>query len=166
MDEVETKMKDRAAHRLAAWALAVLVLLRLLYLVPFTAQFDLATDESYYWEWGRRLDWGYFSKPPLIGWLMALVGRLSHDSEWGVRLMALALGTGSLVMLRSLAEKLFGPRAAFLTLLLAALTPANAALNIFLTIDAPLVFFWTAALLVFWKLMEEPDKPVRWSLLT
>ncbi|MEM1101472.1 MAG: hypothetical protein AAGH73_08070, partial [Pseudomonadota bacterium] len=30
---------------------------------------DLFTDEAQYWAWGKHLDLGYFSKPPLIGWL-------------------------------------------------------------------------------------------------
>ena len=32
---------------------------------------DLSGDEAYYWDWGRNLDWGYYSKPPGIAWLMA-----------------------------------------------------------------------------------------------
>ena len=43
-------------------------ILRVVYLFIFPL--GLVGDESYYWEWGRNLDWGYYSKPPLIGWLM------------------------------------------------------------------------------------------------
>ena len=110
--------------RTAWFVIAGLVVFRLFHLIPFTARFDLAGDESYYWEWGRRLDWGYYSKPPMIGWLMALVGRMSHDGEWGVRLAALVLGTGSLLLLHRLAEAMYGARVALLALVLAALTPA------------------------------------------
>ncbi len=152
--------------RIAMRVLVGLTVLRLLFLIPFMAQFDLAGDESYYWEWGRRLDWGYFSKPPMIGWLMGLVGRISNNSEWGIRCGALVLGTASLFLLHRFALKLFGPRAALLTLLLCAFTPANALLNLVLTIDAPLVLCWTAALLVFWNAIEQPDKISRWMLLT
>lgn len=150
----------------ATRVITALVVLRLGYLVPFVARFDLAGDESYYWDWGRRLDWGYFSKPPMIGWLMGLVGRLSGDSEWGIRFGALALGAVSLALLYKFAEKLFGPRTALVALLIAALTPANAALSLLLTIDAPLVLLWTAALLVFWTLTERPGRTSHWILLT
>lgn len=162
----ETTTNNRSPKLTAARVIAGLCGLRLLYLIPFVAKFDLAGDESYYWDWGRRLDWGYFSKPPMIGWLMGLLGRLSGNSEWGIRLGALALGTASLALLYKLADKLFGPRTALVALLLAALTPANAALNLLLTIDAPLVLCWTAALLVFWALTERPDTVPRWMLLT
>ena len=31
---------------------------------------DLAPDEAHYWDWSRNLDWGYYSKGPLIAWLI------------------------------------------------------------------------------------------------
>src|SRR5262245_20707278 len=30
----------------------------------------LAPDEAHYWEWSRKLDWGYYSKGPLVAWLI------------------------------------------------------------------------------------------------
>jgi hypothetical protein len=155
---------DRS-RTLAKRGFGIVVLWRLLYLIPFTEKFDLAGDESYYWDWGRQLDWGYFSKPPMIGWIMGLVGRLSGDTEWGVRLGSLVLGSISLWLLYKLADRMFGPRTALFALLLGALTPANAGLNLLLTIDAPLVLCWTAALLVFLELLEKPERTSRWVLL-
>lgn len=140
-------------------------LLRLLYLPFFCSVTDLAGDESYYWEWGRHLDWGYYSKPPLIGWLMGLVGWVTGHAEWGIRLAALLCGTASLYFLQRLALRMFGERASLLATLLIALTPANTALNLFFTIDAPLVLFWSASLLALWRCIESPDRPLLWLLL-
>jgi hypothetical protein len=39
---------------------------------------DLDVDEAYYWGWAQALDWGYYSKPPLIAGLLAVSGT-SHD---------------------------------------------------------------------------------------
>ena len=142
-----------------------LTLFRLLYLPLFCSVTDLAGDESYYWEWGRHLDWGYYSKPPLIGWLMGLVGWITGHAEWGIRLASLLCGTAALYFLQSLARRMFGERASFLATLLIALTPANTALNLFFTIDAPLVLFWSAALLALWRCIESPDHASRWLLL-
>src|SRR6187431_716524 len=102
----------------ASRVLLCIALFRLVYLPLFCSVTDLAGDESYYWDWGRHLDWGYFSKPPLIGWLMGVVGRLTGHSEWGIRLAALLCGTASLWFLQALAKRLFGERAALLVLLL------------------------------------------------
>src|SRR5271156_4225043 len=31
---------------------------------------DLAPDEAHYWDWSRHLDWSYYSKGPLVAWLI------------------------------------------------------------------------------------------------
>ncbi|TLD69090.1 glycosyltransferase family 39 protein [Phragmitibacter flavus] len=153
--------------KLTIWhLLLVLAALRLLLLPWFCHITDLAGDESYYWEWGRRPAWGYFSKPPMIGWLMGLTGWLSNHQEWAIRLASLLFGTTSLAMLMLLARRMFGEAAARWTLLLTAMTPANVALNLFFTIDAPLILFWSASLLVFWMAMEHPKRGSLWCLLT
>lgn len=138
---------------------------RLVYLIWFCSQLDLAGDEAYYWDWGRRLDWGYYSKPPMIGWLMGLAGWLTGNAEWGIRLAALVFGTGALVAMQRLARAVFDPRTAFLTVLLVVLTPANAALNLFFTIDAPLVLCWSLGLWLLWRAMAAPRSWGRWLVL-
>ncbi len=143
-----------------------LLVLRLIYLPFFCSAFDLASDESYYWEWGRRPDWGYFSKPPMIGWLMGAVGLITNHAEWGIRLASLVCGTVSLGLLYALAKRMFDQQTAVLTVFLASFTPANIALNLFFTIDAPLVLCWTGALLAFWLAIEKPEKASHWILLT
>src|ERR1700712_3150606 len=111
---VQNTLSPERSRTLARRVFAAVILWRLLYLIPFTSMFDLVGDESYYWDWGRHLDWGYFSKPPMIGWLMGVVGRVSGDTEWGVRLASLLLGSISLWLLYRLTDTLFGPRTGLL----------------------------------------------------
>src|SRR5215813_5439928 len=33
---------------------------------------DLAPDEAHYWDWSRNLDWSYYSKGPLVAYLIRL----------------------------------------------------------------------------------------------
>lgn len=147
------------------WLLAGVVLFRIAYLVFFVEEFDLAADEAYYWDWGRRPAWGYFSKPPLIGWLMGIVGTLTGNSEWGIRAAALVFGTATLVVVQRLARMLFDARAAFVAVVLALLTPANAASNLFFTIDSPLLLAWSLALWLFWRAIQSPQSMGRWLAL-
>ena len=112
---------------------------------------ELVADEAYYWDWGRRPDWGYYSKPPLIAWLYAAIRMLGADSAFALRLPAVVLGTVTLVALGTLARNLGGPRVGFFTVLLLAATPGNVALNLLLTIDAPLTAMWALALLAAWR---------------
>mgnify|MGYP001336705483 CR=1 FL=1 len=134
--------------------LAVLVA-RLIYAACFAV--NPAGDEAYYWDWGRRLDYGYYSKPPLIAWLYALVDFLGRGSLLGIRAAAAVLGTGSLLILHRLAADLFDEKTAWYGVLLGLATPANAVLSFFLTIDAPLVVCWSTALWMFWRIVSGRD---------
>src|SRR5258708_12311724 len=46
---------------------------------------DLFFDESQYWAWSREPALGYFSKPPLLAWLIAAAEHLCGPSEAGIR---------------------------------------------------------------------------------
>src|SRR4051812_49039363 len=58
------------------WRLAVAALLlgsalwRILYLAG--SPLDLSPDEAHYWDWSRHLDWSYYSKGPLVAYLIRL----------------------------------------------------------------------------------------------
>ena len=145
--------------------LGCMVVARALYALAFCTEFDLAGDEAYYWDWGRRPDWGYYSKPPMIGWLMGLVGFVSGNAEWGIRLAPLVLGSVSLIAIHRLTRIMFSSRVAFLVVVLMLCTPGNAGLNLLFTIDSPLVLAWSAALLMFWCSLEKPDSWSRWICL-
>jgi hypothetical protein len=144
-------------------ALAVLVLARLLYILLLPL--DLAGDEAYYWDWGRQPAWGYFSKPPLIAWLMALATRIGGESALAIRATALILGTGTLVLIRSLARDLYDSQTAFWAAAAIALTPGNSVSNIVFTIDSPLLFFWCAALLCLRRACTPGPRRGWWALL-
>ena len=49
----------------------------------------LQFDEAQYWFWGKHLDWGYYSKPPLIAWGIAASTGLFGDGMLAVRLPTL-----------------------------------------------------------------------------
>ncbi|MBW2095779.1 MAG: glycosyltransferase family 39 protein [Deltaproteobacteria bacterium] len=140
----------------------LLFLFRVLFLVFFP--YDLAGDEAYYWDWGRHPDWGYFSKPPVIGWLMAFAGWAGRNSVFGIRVFAVLLGTGTLIFLFLLGRRMYGSRAAFWGVAAMAASPGNAALNLLLTIDAPLLFFWSASLYLFWRLLTAEKRRAAWGI--
>lgn len=131
----------------------------------FFCPLELSGDEAYYWDWGRSLDWGYFSKPPLIAWLMAFGEQFLGGSAFALRSLAAVFGTGGLLACYLLAKSLFGERTAFFALAALVCSPANAALNLIITIDAPLVFCWSLALLSFWKLIASPSWAWKWAAL-
>ena len=59
---------DRAT--LAFWvALIALTAARIWAL--FHNPVGLYFDEAQYWSWSRSFDWGYFTKPPMVAWVIA-----------------------------------------------------------------------------------------------
>lgn len=146
------------------WLLAAVVVFRIAYLF-LCIDFQLAGDETYYWDWGRQPDWGYFSKPPLIAWIMAAIRLTFGYTWWAVRLTAILFGSFSLALLFMLGRAMFDARTGFVAALLFVLTPACAGLNLGLNTDPPLLLCWGAALLAFWRAVESPQSWWRWLVL-
>ncbi|WP_018606397.1 glycosyltransferase family 39 protein [Uliginosibacterium gangwonense] len=107
----------------------------------------LYIDEAQYWTWAQNLDWGYFSKPPVIAWLIALSTALFGDGLLAVKLPSLLLYPATAWLLFLLGKNLFDVRIGFRTGLSFALIPIVSALGLAVSTDAPLMFFWTAAML-------------------
>ncbi|MCO6454895.1 MAG: glycosyltransferase family 39 protein [Pirellulaceae bacterium] len=141
---------------------AGLLLARLVYaaIVPL----DLVHDEAYYWDWSRNLDYGYYSKPPMVAWLIAAGTALAGDTSFGVRLPAVLLGTCGLLWVYLLGRRMYDHQVGLWAMVVSAATPGNTALSLLMTIDAPLLFCWSASLYGFWRFLERgPDR--RWWLL-
>jgi 4-amino-4-deoxy-L-arabinose transferase-like glycosyltransferase len=64
----------------AGWVLGAALLRTLL-----SASVPLLPDETYYWEWTRRLEGGYFDHPPGIALLITLGVTLFGNTVAGVR---------------------------------------------------------------------------------
>lgn len=160
--------KDGIAERRGALPIEVVLVIgvllaaRLLYaaFVPL----DLVHDEAYYWDWSRNLDYGYYSKPPMIAWLIAAGTAIAGDSSFGVRLPAVVLGTCGLVWVYLLGRRMFSHRVGMWAMVLSAATPGNTALSLLMTIDAPLLFCWSASLYAFWRFLERGPDRLLWML--
>jgi hypothetical protein len=85
---MEHQKSSRYAYWLLVW-LAGLTLWRLL--AAQHTGIELYGDEAQYWTWSLQPDWGYYSKPPLLAWLIYLSTHLFGDSELAVRAPSLLL---------------------------------------------------------------------------
>ncbi|MFN3477478.1 MAG: glycosyltransferase family 39 protein, partial [Candidatus Methylomirabilales bacterium] len=148
------------------WLMA-LTLFRLWYIG--SGALDLAPDEAHYWDWSRRLDLSYYSKGPMVAYLIAASTRLGGNREFFVRLPAVLLSSGTAILAYLLARELFlSERIAFFTVLILSLIPLYAAGSLLMTIDPPFIFFWALALLAFWKAVQySSQQPLstRWWVL-
>ncbi len=139
------------------WLIIGLVLgLRTLFF--FFSPLDLSPDEAYYWDWSRHLDWGYYSKPPMVAWLIgASTGLLGHSSL-AVRLPALVFSIVDLLIVFQVAKRLYGERAGIWAAALSAAMPGGALLGFIMTIDAPLLLFWSLSLYCLLRALDHGER--------
>jgi 4-amino-4-deoxy-L-arabinose transferase-like glycosyltransferase len=129
-----------------------LLLLRLLLVV--TSPLELYADEAQYWRWGDTLEWGYYSKPPMIAWMIHLSTAIFGDSEWAIRILAPVFHTIAAVCLFLLSRKMFGSTAGLFTTVTYLLMPGVVLSSSVISTDGVLFPFWCLALLLFWRLRE------------
>ncbi|HMD63000.1 MAG TPA: glycosyltransferase family 39 protein [Stellaceae bacterium] len=132
---------------------AAITALRLIWLALQPA--DLFPDEAQYWVWSQRLALGYYSKPPLVAWLIALTTELFGDGEFAVRLSAPLLHAGAAIFVYGIGARLYDQRVGFWSALTYASLPGVSVSAFIISTDAPLLFFWAAALYVFVRAREE-----------
>ncbi len=77
--------------------LLALGLFRIYYIL--NGPIDLSPDEAHYWEWSRRLDLSYYSKGPVIAYLIYLGTHIFGNTVFGIRIMAVVFSAlGSIVL--------------------------------------------------------------------
>jgi 4-amino-4-deoxy-L-arabinose transferase-like glycosyltransferase len=111
---------------------------------------DLFVDEAQYWLWGQRLDWGYYSKPPLIGWVIRAFTEIGgSDGQFWIRLPGPLFHGATALILARVAWEAFGSRAAVWTAAVYVTFPFVALGSLLASTDTMLAPFWALALL-FW----------------
>ena len=53
--------------------------------VLYALKLDLYVDEAYYFNWAKHLDWGYYSKPPMLSFLIALTTKLFGNGVLAIK---------------------------------------------------------------------------------
>jgi 4-amino-4-deoxy-L-arabinose transferase-like glycosyltransferase len=147
-------------YNLAAAGLMVAsLLLNVAYLVC-DCPLDLAPDEAHYWHWSRHLDWSYYSKGPLVAWLIrgscelfgGLSVRLVGSEMLAVRLPAVVCHVALLAGWYVLTVGVFrNPKFALAVVALALTLPGVSAAAVLMTIDPPFLVCWCWALVFAWK---------------
>ncbi|MBI5681865.1 MAG: glycosyltransferase family 39 protein [Deltaproteobacteria bacterium] len=128
--------------------LTSITIFRLIYI--WLGPLDLSPDEAHYWEWSRRLDLSYYSKGPVIAYLIAFFTAIGGNNEFSVRLGAVLISIFVSLLLFVLTRDIFkSERAGFYAAILPALTPLYSAGAVLMTIDAPFILFWGLAVYVF-----------------
>ncbi len=133
--------------------IAIILIVRLVSLHFNTTA--LFFDEAQYWLWGKEPEFGYFSKPPVLGWTIALFTKIcGSDSEFCVRLPSSIIHTGTAFLIFLTTARLFDARTGFWAAISFATLPGISLSSTLISTDVPLLFCWAGALWSFLRLKE------------
>lgn len=142
-------------------AVGILTVLRLLFVTR--SGLDLDFEEAQYWLWAQAPAWGYWSKPPMVAWLIATTTSLCGDAEPCVRLASPLLHAATALVLGVLGLALGGPALGFWSAVTYVTLPGVALSAVLITTDVSLLFCWAIALLAFVRLLDTERWP--WAAL-
>lgn len=142
--------------------LALITILRIFYLS--FEQFNLFFDEAQYWYWAKNLSWGYYSKPPVVAWVIALTTSIFGDGELGIRISSPIAHMLTAIVIYYLAKELYDRKSGFYAALAYATLPAVTFSSTMVSTDPFLLLFWSLALLCFVKSIRTGK--IRWWLFT
>jgi len=158
---------DQSAFRTVLLAVAVVTLVRVAYLgfnlVP------LFGDEAQYWSWSLEPAFGYYSKPPMVAWLIAATTAVAGQGEFAVKLASPLTHAVTALMIFFIGCRLGGRRAGMWSSILYLTMPAVSYSCGIISTDPPLLMFWSVALYGFVRAIDpQPgaDRAVYWWILT
>lgn len=125
---------------------------------------ELDFEEAQYWFWAQEPAWGYFSKPPLIAWLIRLSTSLFGEGEFGIRMLSPVMHGLAALVAGATAARLADARAGFWTAIAYVTLPGVDYSALLMTTDVPLLLAWSLALYGFVRLAQGGD--ARWAVWT
>jgi len=130
-----------------------LVLLSLLALVAFKiiaiyfTRFTLYGDEAQYWLWSKFLDFGYFSKPPLLAWFLSGYTKLFGDAFFSLKIFPTIIYFFILFSVYRLCLSLsFSKNSSLLCSISFFIIPAVSFSSFLISTDLLLLLFWTLSM--------------------
>ena len=145
-----------------AWTLGLIVALTGIRVVLLAfSPLQLHGDEAQYFAWSRELAAGYFSKPPLIAWVIRASTEVFGTGEWAIRMwspVAHGLAAGFLF---GAGQKLLDARTGFWASLAYLTLPGIVASSAIASTDA-LLLMCVALFLWAWAEVREAQCKVRW----
>ncbi|MEX2643346.1 MAG: glycosyltransferase family 39 protein [Acetobacterales bacterium] len=137
------------------WALAICAAITMTRLAAlFIQPLDLHPDEAQYWSWSRDLAWGYFSKPPMIGWLIAGATALCGAGEGCIKAPVPLLHFVTALLVYGIGRRLCGTAVGFFAALAFITLPGVSFSATIASTDPPLMMFWALSLYAFVRLWQ------------
>lgn len=138
---------DARAFRVALAIVAAITFVRCAVLV--ISPLNLYPDEAQYWWWAQTPDFGYFSKPPMVAWVVLLSTSVFGEAEWAIRIASPLLHGATALLLFFIARRMMNGWWAAIAAIAYVTLPGISWSSGLISTDVPLLFFWAAALYAF-----------------
>ena len=122
----------------------------------YYTNFNLFGDEAQYWIWSQNLDFGYYSKPPFLAWIINIFTILLGSNFFSLKLIPFIFYFFTSYVVFLIALELYSDRGlAFLASISFYLLPSVTVSSFILSTDVVLIFFWSLCLLVLLKIRKQ-----------
>jgi len=150
--------QPEARRAVAGFVLALAALTAWRWAGLYWSQAELFVDEAQYWLWGQSFEFGYYSKPPLIGWVIrAFTDLAGSDAAFWVRFPAPLFHALTACVIAATAWRFAPPVAAVLAGLAYATMPGIAVGSFLISTDTILLPFFAVAVGIWLALMRGPS---------
>ena len=134
--------------------IALFVALRVVIIVA--SPLEIGPDEAQYWRWAQTLDFGYYSKPPLVAWVIWLSTSIFGDDGWAIRLTAPLLHGIGAFFLFLLGKRMFDARIGAWGAAIYLLMPGIWLSSTIISTDAVLLPTYAIAVCLLWRFRDSP----------
>lgn len=140
---------------------SLITALRALFL--YTSDLDLFFDEAQYWSWSKNLDWGYYSKPPMIAWIIGTTTSICGNTESCIRLGSPIIHMLTSIVIYAIGHQLYNQKIGVLSGLTYLTLPAVTLSASLASTDAALLLFWSLTIWAFIQALESEN--IKWWIL-
>lgn len=134
------------------------------FFVLYTSDLNLYGDEAYYWGWAQNFAFGYYSKPPVVAWIIMMSTALFGDGEIAIKIGSLFFYMFTSLALYLIGRELFNEKTGFFSMLAFTTLPAISLSTMIISTDVPFLLFWSLSLFMFIKAIRT-NQAIFWILL-
>lgn len=133
-------------------ALALVTIARVVHLL-FAP--DLFFDEAQYWTWSQAMDWGFYSKPPMVASWIWVTTQFCGDTEFCIRLSSPILHSATALIVYLIGRTLYSRKDGVWSALIYLTLPAVSLSSSLISTDPSLLFFWALSMLFFIRAIKK-----------
>ena len=123
----------------------------------YFTNFNMFGDEAQYWLWSKNFELGYFSKPPLLSWVIGIYSAVFGDSFFSLKLIPVfayfLIGLSVYSLSKNIGLEKYEALSCSLFFLL---MPAVSFSSFIISTDIFLLLFWTLSLNQLLKITHKP----------